>query len=86
MSKAELITQRIRLGIAPQNLVFTVNKDPALPGWGYMQADEFDLQLGNIFSSNPEELRRLGLRCPSTSELLRMPTGKYTLAQLKEAA
>ena len=86
MTKAELIAGRIREGIAPENLVFTVNKDPAMPGWGYVQADENNPQLGNVFSSNPEQLRQLGLEVPSTSDLLKMPTGKYTLAQLACAA
>lgn len=85
MSKAQLIAQRIQRGICPRDLVFTVNKDPALPGWGYVQADEINSELGNVFSSNPEQLRQLGLDVPSTSELLALPTGRYTLAQLEAA-
>ena len=83
--KAELISRRIRQGIAPENLVITVNKIEEIPQASFVQVDEFNPNAGNVFSSNPEQLRQLGYsQMPTTQQLLTLDSGRYTIDQALE--
>lgn len=79
------ILQRIRAGINPMNIRIVVNHFPEVPGAEYVQVDEAHPVLGNTFSSNPEQLRALGMDVPTSKELLELPTGRYNLIEARRA-
>jgi hypothetical protein len=85
-AKEALIVARIKEGLSPENVQVTVNKDPALPAASYVQVDETHPTEGNVFSSNPEQMKALGYDMPTTEELLKLPAGKYKLSDLKNKA
>lgn len=64
-------------------LVATVNKFPEMPQASYVQVDMVYDGI-NYFSSNAENLNRFGYKMPSTQELLKLPTGKYKLSDVKK--
>lgn len=80
--KEQLIRDRIAAGMTPRDLTYTVNKDPNFPGWGFVQVD--DPRDNNAFSSNPDQLARLGMDMPGTTKDLldRLPSGRFSLDQV----
>lgn len=86
--KEDLIRRRVREGVPPETIQIVVQKDPAVPGFGYVQVDELDPKKSgldkNVWSSNPEALREYGLDIPSQSELMKLPAGVYTLPQAQQ--
>lgn len=79
--KARVMPERIQAGIDPQNLRVMVQHVPGHPAGGVVQVDEMHPQLGNTFSSNPDEMRAAGYNMPDTRTMLHLPQGKYTLPQ-----
>jgi broad specificity phosphatase PhoE len=87
--KEASIQERIARGIPPANIRLSIFNDPSLPEkYHGVQVDEVDPSAPpgqrNIFSSNPEDMRRLGYDMPTTQELLKLPFGQHTLADAKK--
>jgi hypothetical protein len=90
--KNQTIKDRIASGIKDDNLRLSIFPDQVLDHPrtgekitipGNVQVDEIHPELGNTFSSNPEQLNKLGLDIPDTSELKKLPMGKYTLSEAR---
>lgn len=84
--KEDEIRARMKAGIKPEDIKLTVNKLGLPEGKGdYVQADEVHPELGNTFSSNPDQLRSLGMNMPTMKEVLdKMPSGQYTLTEVRQ--
>lgn len=82
--KVRDIKQRIKEGIDPKHVQITVSKDAAMPAADYLQVDEVHPEKGNTFSSNPEQLKKLGMDIPSRGELFKLPAGRYTLDTVRQ--
>ena len=92
MEKEKFIKDRIAAGINDEHIRFSVFPKQSfehpergtvtIPG--FVQADEIHPKLGNTFSSNPDQLKSLGMNVPSSEELLKLPQGQYTLSQARK--
>lgn len=64
------------------NLQLSIGNYPEI-NFGYVQVD-YITNGDNVFSSNPEDLNKLGYKMPSSKELLKLPLGKYKLSDAKK--
>lgn len=89
--KAREIKERIAQGIEPGHVKVRVSPPQTIEGAnipGWVQTDVMSPGKPDTHSSNPEQMSELGFTMPTSDELMKLPSGQYTLpeamAKLKE--
>ena len=63
----------------------TIQKNESVPGVSYVQVDNISGGKQSHFSSNPEQMNKLGYPMPSTEEFLQLPQGQYKLSDIRKS-
>lgn len=76
-AKIQQIKQHLP-SITPDKIQIVVQKDDEYPDSNYVQIDGIG-EHDSVFSTNPEQLIKLGVNIPDTNTFLKLPLGRYRL-------
>jgi len=79
----DLQIRRFLPQMTDDTIVITINKMADKPAASYIQVDGF-VNGQNVFSSNSEQMRKLGYPMPKLKYLWELPSGKYKLSDIKK--